>query len=58
LETKQSLSPLDRWVIGGCVAIALALIAAAVASPTNADLFLSFLAGPAVLVGLYFVFAR
>ena len=58
MDTKQSLRPLDRWVIGGCLAIALALIAAAVVSPTNTELFLSFLAGPAVLVSLYFVFAR
>jgi len=58
MEKDVSPHPLDLWVIGGCLVIALALIAAAALSPANPELFLSFLAGPAVLVILYFMFAR
>jgi hypothetical protein len=54
---NRDASSLDKWVLGGAVATALALIAASLAA-ASPDAYFGALGGLAVLLAGYFILVR
>jgi hypothetical protein len=56
--SDREVRPIDRWIIGGAVIVAVALVVGSILRDENAALYFSALGTLGTLLFLYFIFGR